>query len=91
MRLEILVRPSASNPGVSGDHAGALIVRVVEPADRGRATEVALRAVAEAFGLPRRSVRLVRGARSRRKLVEIDVGGFEVDVDATVARLRASE
>jgi Uncharacterised ACR, YggU family COG1872 len=49
-------------------------VRVVEPADEGRATNAALEAVAKALGLPRRSVSLVRGATSRRKLVEVGVG-----------------
>lgn len=38
----------------------------------GRATAAALRAVAEAVGVPRRSVRLVSGATSRTKVFEID-------------------
>lgn len=72
MRLEIWVRPGASRAGVHGVHDGALVVRVVEPADRGRATRAALRAVADAFGVPSRAVTLVRGPTSRRKTVEID-------------------
>jgi uncharacterized protein YggU (UPF0235/DUF167 family) len=73
MRLEIHVRPSSSRTEVGGRHDGALLVRVAAPADRGAATEAALHAVADALGLARRSVTLVRGARSRRKLIEIDV------------------
>jgi uncharacterized protein len=73
MRVEILVRPSASETAVGGEHDGALVVRVVEPADAGRATDAALRAVAKAIAVPGGSVRLVRGATSRRKLIEIDV------------------
>ncbi len=38
----------------------------------GKATEAALRAVAEAFGVPRRDVRLLTGASSRQKVVWID-------------------
>jgi uncharacterized protein len=67
MRLEIHVRPGASTTIVGGEHDGALVVRVVESADEGRATKAALKAVAKALGLPRRSVTLVRGATSRRK------------------------
>lgn len=73
MRVDIHVRPGASRPAVGGTHDGALVVRVGEPADRGRATEAALRAVAAALGVPRRSVTLVRGATSRRKTVAVDV------------------
>ncbi len=74
MQFEIHVRSGASRPSVGGAHDGALLVRVAEPADRGRATAAALRAVAGALALPRRSVTLVRGAASHRKVVAIDVG-----------------
>lgn len=57
---------------MGGEHDGALVVRVAEPADRGRATAAALAAVADALGLPARSVTLVRGATSRRKLLDVD-------------------
>lgn len=77
MRLEIYVRPNASKAAVGGDYDGLLVVRVVEPADAGRATEAALRSVAAALDLPPRSVRLLRGATSRRKLLEIDVPSAE--------------
>lgn len=77
MRVEIYVRPNASAPDVGGAFDGVLAVRVTEPATDGRATDAALAAVAAAIGLPRRSVTLVRGARSRRKLLEIEVGPGE--------------
>ena len=55
-----------------GEHGGALVVRVVEPADKGRATAAALKAVADELGVPRRCVKLVSGATSRRKLIDIN-------------------
>lgn len=73
VRIDIHVRPGASRPAVGGTHDGALVVRVAEPADRGRATEAALRAVAVSMGVPRRSVTLARGPTSRRKTVAVDV------------------
>lgn len=79
MRLEIYVRPGASKSAVGGDFDGLLVVRVVEPADAGRATEAALRSVAAALDLPRRSVQLLRGATTRRKLLEIEVAPAEVE------------
>ena len=73
VRLEIYVRANASTTAVGGDFDGALVVCVVEPAESGRATEASLRAVAAAIDVPRRSVTLLRGPKSRRKLVEIRV------------------
>jgi uncharacterized protein YggU (UPF0235/DUF167 family) len=85
VRIEIHVRPGASATAVGGEFDGALVVRVVERPDRGRATDAALGALADALSLPRRSVRLVRGATSRRKVVDLDVA--EEAVDAVLGRL----
>jgi len=90
MRVEIHVRPNASSTVVGGEHDGALVVRVVEPADSGRATEAALRAVADAVSVPRRSVKLVRGSTSRRKLIEIAVGNEAGPAQAKIRLLLGS-
>jgi hypothetical protein len=44
----------------------------------GKATEAALAAVAGAFGVRRSAVRLVSGASSRTKIVDIDAGDPQV-------------
>jgi hypothetical protein len=51
---------------------------------QGKATEAALRAVAEAFGVRRADVRLVSGGTGRDKVVDIDG-----DPDALASRLGA--
>jgi len=51
-----------------------LVVAVQAPAVDGRATAAALKALAEALGVPVRDVNLVSGATSRTKLVEIPDG-----------------
>jgi len=89
VRLEIHVRPSASSTAVGGEYDGVLVVRVVEPPEAGRATEAAIGAVAEAIAVPRRSVKLVRGATSRRKLLEIEAHRTEPQrIAELVERLR---
>mgnify|MGYP001136352127 CR=1 FL=1 len=67
---------------MGGEHDGALVVRVGARAVDGRATEAALAAVADAFGVCRRDVTLVTGATSRTKVVDVD--GAD---DATLTRL----
>jgi len=45
---------------------------VSAPAVDGRATQAALKALAEAFGVPLRELTLVTGTTSRTKIVQID-------------------
>src|SRR5207237_5620797 len=72
MRVTIRVRPGASVSSVGGAYGDALVVRVHARAVDGQATEAALAAVANAFGVPRRSTTLVSGATSRTKVVEVE-------------------
>jgi len=74
MRITIRVRPGSAHPGVGGEQAGALVVRVSAPAADGRATEAALAAVAAAFGVRRDAVTLVTGRTSRTKVVDVAGG-----------------
>lgn len=72
MRITIRVKPGSARPGVGGEHDGALIVRVSAQAVDGKATEAALAAVADSFGIRRSAVRLVSGASSRTKVIDVD-------------------
>ncbi|WP_198653219.1 DUF167 domain-containing protein [Actinocorallia populi] len=72
IRVAIRVGPGASRTKVGGSRGDALVVRVAARAVEGRATEAALEAVAEALGVRRRDVRLLSGATSRDKLIEVD-------------------
>ena len=71
MRVSIRVKPGSARPRVGGRHGDAIVVAVSPRAVDGKATEAALRAVADAFGVRRRDVTLVTGATSRDKVVEI--------------------
>ena len=72
-RFAIRVRPGAARTSVGGGYADppVLVVAVSPPAVDGRATETALRALAEALGVRPRQVSLVSGATSRDKVVEV--------------------
>lgn len=72
------------HPGVGGEHAGALVVRVSARAVGGRATEAALTALATALDVPRSAITLVTGASNRMKIVDITGGD-----PAVVSRLLA--
>ena len=63
---------AGGNDGAGDRRGDALVVAVAARAVDGKATEAALRAVADAFGVRRRDVTLVTGATSRDKVVDID-------------------
>jgi hypothetical protein len=81
-RFAIRVTPRAGLDRVEGVVDGALRLRVVAPPADGEANSAACRLVAAELGVGRGSVRLVAGAASRRKLVEVD------GVDAAALRAR---
>lgn len=91
MGLTVAVRvvPGARRTAVGGRRGDALVVRVVARAVEGKATEAALRAVADAFGVRRRDVTLLAGATSRDKALRID--GDEGVLAARLAALRDAD
>ncbi|HEY5439132.1 MAG TPA: DUF167 domain-containing protein [Acidimicrobiales bacterium] len=72
MRLTVHVHPGSSTPSVGGTYNGTLVVRVRARAVDGAATEAVLAALAQAFDVRPGAVRLVRGAASRTKVMEVD-------------------
>jgi uncharacterized protein (TIGR00251 family) len=69
--LDLHVQPGAKRTEVAGAHGEALKVRLAAPPVDGKANAELIRWLASAFGVPRRSVELLRGAASRDKLVRV--------------------
>ena len=88
LTVAIRVAPASSRTSVGGRRGDALVVRVTQPAVDGRATAAALAAVAEALGVRRRDVRLVRGTTSRDKVISVQTAGG--DLGDRLAQLMAA-
>lgn len=71
MRLPVRATPGAPRTRVLGWRGAALKVAVASPPERGAANAELERFLAEALGLPRGAARVVAGAASRDKTVEI--------------------
>jgi len=69
--LDVRVVPRAGRSGIAGTRDGALLVRLNAPPVDGAANEELIDAMAKVFGVPKRAVTLVAGARSRTKRLRI--------------------
>jgi uncharacterized protein (TIGR00251 family) len=72
LRLALKVIPGSSREGLAGWLGDSLKVRVRVPAERGKANAAVTTLLARALGVPVDAVRIVSGATSQRKTVEID-------------------
>jgi uncharacterized protein len=78
VRLHVRVQPRASRSGVAGEHAGALKIRLAAPPVDGAANDELVRFLSRTLRIAASRVRVVSGAASRSKVVEI------TDADAAV-------
>ena len=72
VRVAVHVQPRASRSEIIGVHGAALKVRLQAPPVDGAANEALVRLLADSLGVSYRSVRVVAGATSRAKTVEVD-------------------
>ena len=71
MLIKVRVTPNSKEPLVVQVGEGDFEVRVDEKAVDGRANKRLLAILAEHFGVPKSRIAIVRGARSRDKILEI--------------------
>lgn len=69
--LELLVQPRASRTRAAGEHGSRLKLQVAAPPVDGEANAAVLAFLAEALGVRRADVTLVRGESGRRKTVRV--------------------
>lgn len=75
--LKVHVQPGASRDEITGWEDDLLRVRLRARAVEGKANRSLVEFLAEALGLRQRQVVLVKGERSREKLVEVDLPSRE--------------
>ena len=70
-RFRVHLQPRASKNEIVGRHGDALKVRLTAPPVDSAANEALIALLAEKLGVARRDVRIVAGATSRAKVVEV--------------------
>ena len=85
-KLKIRVIPNARKTEFSGSRGDEIVLRLNAPAIEGRANEAAVEFLSRFFGVSRSAVVIIRGERSRHKIVEI-VGLKNGDLERKLAHL----
>jgi len=70
--LEVHVQPGAKRSGFAGQHGERIKIRLAAPAIENRANEALIEFLAGHYRVPKRSVRIAAGLKSRDKRIVID-------------------
>ncbi|MCL5261823.1 MAG: DUF167 domain-containing protein [Patescibacteria group bacterium] len=71
MLVKIKVRPASSKAGIERKSDEAFIVKTRAKAEAGKANNEALEIVGRYFGVPTSGLKIIRGLRSKNKMIEI--------------------
>jgi uncharacterized protein (TIGR00251 family) len=77
IKLEVNVTPRASRNEIVGMQGGVLGIRVTAAPVDDAANRAVVKLIAKRAGVPPSRVRIARGARGRRKRIEIEAAGPE--------------
>jgi uncharacterized protein (TIGR00251 family) len=83
LRLQIHLQPRAARTRIAGRHGAAIKVQVHAAPVDGAANAALLDLLAETLAVPRHALHIVRGVRSREKVVEV----YAADLGACRRRL----
>jgi uncharacterized protein (TIGR00251 family) len=83
VRIEVYIQPRASKTELAGMHGGVIKIRIAAPPVENAANLALIDFIAQHLGIAKRSVRVVSGGASRRKVLEID----GVSAELVAARL----
>jgi len=86
-RITIKAHPRAKRSGVAGRLGEAWKLDLAAPPAEGKANEECVRFLAELAGVPRSRVRVVTGAASRTKVIEVE-GVAHEELEKRLARGR---
>jgi uncharacterized protein (TIGR00251 family) len=87
VRIEVYIQPRASKTELAGTHGGLIKIRIAAPPVENAANLALIDFIAKHLGIAKRCVRVVSGAASRRKILEID----GIPAEAILATLAPSD
>lgn len=72
MKLHVTVHPNSRKPRIVSNEDGSLDIYVSQPATEGKANQAVIAILADYLGTPKSRITLLRGAKSKKKVVEVE-------------------
>jgi uncharacterized protein (TIGR00251 family) len=72
VEIDVRLMPRAGRTGLAGSRDGRLLVRVAAAPVEGAANEALIALIAGALAVPKRTIRIVAGERSRQKRIAVE-------------------
>jgi len=85
--LEVKIVPSSSRTEIAGWLGESLKIKVAAPPEKGKANLAVIRVLSERLGLSESAFKIISGATSQRKMIEIESGFSQQQLDEMIARL----
>lgn len=79
LTLTLHIQPNARATAVAGRHGDALKIRIAAPVVDDKANAALIDFLHQWFKLPSSHIKIKRGARGRRKIVELDHPGARIE------------
>jgi hypothetical protein len=87
VEIDVRVIPRAGRSGLGGERDGRLLVRLSAAPVEGAANDALIELFATLFHLPKRSIRIVAGEKSRTKRIALD-GITAAQAEARIGEIR---
>ncbi|MCE9499209.1 MAG: DUF167 domain-containing protein [Leptospira sp.] len=71
MKISVVVKPNCKKPGIDALSDTNWVVRVRESAVEGKANKAIIESISEKTGFPKSRIKIIRGEKSRQKIIEI--------------------
>ncbi len=72
VRYSIKVKPNSKKGPLIEETAGGLVAYLQEPAVDGKANAALVKVLAKHFGTAKRNIKIIQGAKSKNKVVEVN-------------------
>jgi len=73
MKITINIHPNSKNPRVENREDGSIHIYVASPAKEGRANREVVKKISEIYNIPKSSITLLHGEKSKSKVFEINI------------------
>lgn len=78
MIIDVHVKPNSRSNELAYDGSGMLKARIASVPEAGKANEHLIRLLSAFFHIPQKNIQIIKGHKSRRKSVKIELGDEEV-------------